>query len=177
MNDFEMVVPAGRGNPGPGPVGRIIVVLLWLVVCLAPVALSVPDFELALGRTGTPGTLTVVSCAALGEGRYDCRGRFVPDSGAPPVLVKASPDSRAGDVTHARLTPDGDRALPDGVRGVLAAATLPAVGLGGLGFLPYVIMYWLGVRRGRRAAVVAGSVITALGATGMLVGMVAAYSS
>ncbi|MFI7450358.1 hypothetical protein ACIBQX_22890 [Nonomuraea sp. NPDC049714] len=177
MSDFQVVTPAGSGSPGPGPVGRIVVVLLWLAVCLAPVALSVPDFELALGRTGTPGTLTVVSCEALGEGRYDCRGRFVPDSGAPPVMVAASPDSRAGDVTHARLTPAGDRALPDGARGVLVAATLPAVGLGGLGFLPYVIMHWLGVRRGHRAALTAGTAITTLGAAGAIAGMVAAYSS
>ncbi|MFD2357578.1 hypothetical protein ACFSTC_62345 [Nonomuraea ferruginea] len=84
---------------------RIVLILLWLAVCLAPIPVAVPDYLLTLGHTGTPGTLTVVSCESLGRGRYDCRGRFVPDDGGQPVIVATSPDSDAGDVTHARLTP------------------------------------------------------------------------
>ncbi|MFG1945921.1 hypothetical protein [Nonomuraea sp. NPDC048826] len=155
---------------------RIVLILLWLAVCLAPIPVAVPGFQLALGHVGTPGTLTVLSCEALGKGRYDCRGRFVPDDGGAPVMVAASPDSSAGDVTRARLTPDGARALPDGVKGVLGASAVPAAGLMGLGFLPYVIAYWWGGPGARRRCVVAGVVVTTIGFLLMIVGMVAAYS-
>lgn len=173
LPDMQFVTPGGRD---PGRLGRIVLVLLWLTVCLAPVAFAIGDLELATGRAGTPGTLRVASCEALGEGRYDCQGIFTPDSGGSAVAVDASPDSEAGDVTRAQLTPEGDRAVPAGTKGVLAALTLPAVGFGGLGFLPYVIMYWAGARRGRRAAVAGGFLVTAAGAALMVVGMVAAYS-
>lgn len=173
MSDIDATRPPRRG---PGPFGRAVLVLLWLTAGLAPIALSVPDLELALGRTGTPGTLTVLSCQPLGQGRYDCRGRFTPDGGGPPVLVAASPDSRAGDVTRARLAPGGDRALPDGVRGVLAASAVPAMGVGGLGFLPYVVAYWWGARRARRPTLVAGVVVSAAGGALMLAGLMAAYA-
>lgn len=174
----------GPSHPQAGPailgpvndLRRYTLILLWLVVCLAPIPIAVPGYQLALGRTGTPGTLTVVSCEALGKGRHDCRGRFRPDDGGPAVMVAASPDSSVGDVTHARLTDDGSRALPDGVKGVLAASAVPAAGLAGLGFLPYVAAYWWGSPRARRRAVAAGVVITAAGAVVMLAGMVAAYS-
>ncbi|MEV4371032.1 hypothetical protein AB0J71_28465 [Nonomuraea sp. NPDC049637] len=175
LPDLTFVTPS-RG-PGPGPFGRAVIVLLWVGICVLPAVLSVQDFRLATGRTGTPGTLTVLSCADLGQGRYDCKGRFTPDSGGPSVPVDASPDSTAGDVTRAQLTPEGDRTAPAGTRGVLAAMALPAVGLGGIGFLPYVLLYWAGAgRRARRAAVAAGSVVTAAGALLMVVGVVAAYS-
>ncbi|RSN10743.1 hypothetical protein DMB42_17505 [Nonomuraea sp. WAC 01424] len=175
LPDLTFVTPA-RGR-GPGPFGRAVLVLLWVGMCVLPAVLAVPDLRLATGRTGTPGTLTVLSCADLGHGRYDCKGRFTPDSGGPAVAVDASPDSEAGDVLRARLTPEGDRAAPDGTKGVLAALALPAVGLGGIGFLPYVLLYWAGARRrARRTAVAAGCVITAAGALLTVVGMVAAYS-
>ncbi|MFI9595106.1 hypothetical protein [Nonomuraea sp. NPDC052265] len=175
LSDLTFVTPS-RGR-GPGPFGRAVLVLLWVGICVLPAVLSVPDFRLATGRTGTPGTLTVLSCADLGQGRYDCKGRFTPDSGGPAVPVDASPDSEAGDVTRAQLTPEGDRAAPAGTRGVLAAAALPGVGLGGIGFLPYVLLYWAGAgRRARRAAVAAGCVITAAGLVLTIAGMAAAYS-
>ncbi|MFI7637058.1 hypothetical protein [Nonomuraea sp. NPDC049400] len=175
LPDLSFATP-DRTRRGPGPVGRVVLVLLWLAIGVLPSVLAIPDIRLATGRTGTPGTLRVVSCADLGQGRYDCRGRFTPDSGGPVVAVAASPDSAAGEVTRARLTPEGDRAVPAGTKGVLAALTLPAVGFGGLGFLPYVIMYWAGARRGRRAAVAGGVLVTAAGAALAVVGMVAAYS-
>jgi hypothetical protein len=173
LSDMQFVTPAGRG---PGPVGRVILVLLWLGMCVMPVVFAVGDLELAMGRTGTPGTLRVVSCEDLGQGRYDCKGTFTPDSGAPAVAVDASPDSNAGDVMRAQLTPEGDRAVPAGTKGILAALTLPALGFAGVGFLPYVIMYWMGARKGRRAAVAGGFLVTAAGAALMMVGLVAAYS-
>ncbi|AQZ70145.1 hypothetical protein BKM31_05135 [[Actinomadura] parvosata subsp. kistnae] len=174
MTEFlSELAPRTRGR-GPGPWGRAVLVLLWLAICLAPLPLAVGDLQLATGRTGTPGTLRVVSCEDLGEGRYDCRGWFTPDNGETPVEVAASPDSEPGDLTRAQLTPEGDRAAPAGTRGVLAALALPGVGLGGLGFLPYVILYWRGVRS--RAAVIGGILVTAAGAIVMVVGVVAAYS-
>ncbi|GGK49102.1 hypothetical protein Ppa06_62250 [Planomonospora parontospora subsp. parontospora] len=183
MSDsFDDIISAIQPGPKPSPgnlPGRAVQVLLvgcWLLVCLVPILLAVDGIELAAGKTGTPGTLTVVSCEALGQGRYDCKGSFTPDDGGAPVPVDASPDSEAGDVTRAQLTPEGDRAVKAGAAGVVAALTMPFLGVGGLGFLPYVIMYFLGVRRGRRAAVVVGFVVTALGTAGVVAGMVASYS-
>ncbi|MFC4060044.1 hypothetical protein ACFOWE_17195 [Planomonospora corallina] len=183
MSDsFGDIVDAFQPGPKPQPgnlPGRAVQVLLvgcWLLVCLLPIFLAVEDLELATGKTGTPGTLTVVSCESLGKGRYDCKGSFTPEGGGDPIPVDASPDSEAGDVTRAQLTPEGDRAVKAGTTGVIAALTLPALGVGGLGFLPYVIMYFLGVRRGRRGAVVLGCVLTALGTAGMVAGLVASYA-
>ncbi|MBB5964666.1 hypothetical protein [Planomonospora venezuelensis] len=174
----DAIQPGVKPQPGnlPGPIARVVLVLCWLAVCLMPILFAVGDIELAAGRTGTPGTLTVVSCEALGQGRYDCKGSFAPDGGGAAVPVDASPDSEAGDVTRAQLTPEGDRAVKAGTAGVVAALTLPFLGVGLAGFLPYVIMYFLGVRRGRRTAVAAGIVITVIGAAGTLAGMVASYS-
>ncbi|MEV6037699.1 hypothetical protein AB0L65_41565 [Nonomuraea sp. NPDC052116] len=53
MPDIQFVTPGGRD---PGRLGRIVLVLLWLTVCLAPVAFAIGDLELATGRAGTPGT-------------------------------------------------------------------------------------------------------------------------
>ncbi|MDA0632315.1 hypothetical protein OUY22_02730 [Nonomuraea sp. MCN248] len=159
------------GNPV-----RILLVLLWLAVCLTPIPVAVPGYRLALGHVGTPGTLTVISCEPLGRGRYDCRGRFVPDDGGPAVPVSASPDSGVGDVTHARLTPDGTRALPDGIKGVLSVSAVPAAGLAGLGFLPYVVAYWWGGPGARRRWVAPGVVVTAAGLLVTITGVVAAYA-
>ncbi|GAA0995398.1 hypothetical protein GCM10009555_089560 [Acrocarpospora macrocephala] len=171
LDALQGVTPAKRG---PGLAGKIILVILWVGVCVVPLALSVSAIELATGRVGTPGTLTVVSCESLGQGRYDCKGSFLPDSGGPAVPVDASPDSDAGEVIRAQLTPSGDRAVPTGVTGLLAALAVPAVGVGGLGFLPYVVLYWMGVRRGMRTAVIVGSVITGVGLLLAVVGVVAA---
>ncbi|MET9066919.1 hypothetical protein ABZW82_17825, partial [Streptosporangium sandarakinum] len=110
MNDaleslLDGMEPGPTPGPGrtPGPVGMTVLLVCWLALGLMPFVFAVDDLELAAGRTGTPGTLTVVSCASLGEGRYDCRGRFTPDGGGAAVAVAASPDSTAGDVRRARL--------------------------------------------------------------------------
>ncbi|GII05375.1 hypothetical protein Pta02_73830 [Planobispora takensis] len=170
--------PGVKPQPGrlPGPFARVFLVLCWLAVCLMPILFAVGDLRLATGEAGTPGTLTVVSCEDLGRGRYDCKGSFAPDGGGAAVAVAASPDSEAGDVTRAQLAPEGDRAVKAGTAGVIAALALPFLGIGMLGFLPYVILYFLGVRRGRRTSVVAGTLITVAGLAGTVAGMVAAYS-
>ncbi len=170
--------PGPTPGPGrtPGPVGMTILLICWVALGLMPFVFSVGDLELATGRTGSPGTLTIVSCESLGEGRYDCKGRFVPDHGGAAVTVDASPDSTEGDVKRAQLTPQGDRAVPTGATGVLAALTLPFLGVGVLGFLPYVFLYVLKIRRGRRPAVILGCLLTVVSLAGVIVGMVAAYS-
>ncbi|GGO67300.1 hypothetical protein [Nonomuraea cavernae] len=166
----------GGGGRLPGRVGMTVLLLCWLLLGVVPFAVAVPDFRLATGEIGTPGTLTVVSCTALGKGRYDCRGRFVPDDGGAATMVAASPDSAAGDVGRAQLTPEGDRALPSGTKGVLSAMAMPALGLCVLAFLPYSVMYALRVRRGRKAAVVGGGVVTAASLVLLVVAVVAASS-
>ncbi|MER7206212.1 hypothetical protein [Streptosporangium sp. NPDC000239] len=183
MNDVfdnlaEAFQPAPSPGPGrtPGPVGMAVLMILWAALGLAPFVFAVEDLKLATGRTGSPGTLTVVSCAPLGQGRYDCRGSFVLDRTGETVQVAASPDSTVGDVRRARLTPEGDRAVPAGTSGVLAALTLPFLGVGVLGFLPYALLYVLRVRRGRRPAVAVGCLLTAVSLAGLVVGVVAAYS-
>ncbi|WP_062433720.1 hypothetical protein [Herbidospora daliensis] len=157
---------------GPGPIGKTILILCWLAVCGLSFYGSVPSFLLATGQVGTPGTLTVTSCVTLGQGRYDCDGVFTPASGGPAVAVDASPDSEAGETTPAQLTPEGDRAAPAGTKGVLAALSLAGVGLGGLGFLPYVLMYWARLP-GRRVAAVAGAVLSLGGLLLAIVGVTA----
>ncbi|WP_067186839.1 hypothetical protein [Microtetraspora niveoalba] len=174
VQSFATPVTPVRGGRRPGPLGTGVLLLCWLGLGVVAFVFSVPDLRLAAGAVGTPGTLTVVSCTPLGHGRYDCRGRFTPDDGGPAVAVDASPDSRAGDVVRARLAPEGDRAVPAGTKGVLSALAVPALGFGVLAFLPYVVLYTFGVRRGRRTAVVAGCVVTALSLAGVVVGVAAA---
>ncbi|MFF0245065.1 hypothetical protein ACWDR9_09665 [Streptosporangium sandarakinum] len=183
MNDaleslLDGMEPGPAPGPGrtPGPIGMTVLLVCWLALGLMPFVFAVDDLELAAGRTGTPGTLTVVSCASLGEGRYDCRGRFTPDGGGAAVAVAASPDSTAGDVRRARLAPGRDRAVPTGTAGLLAALTMPFLGAGVLAFLPYVALYALRIRRGRRGAVIFGSLLTSVAVAGMVAGMVASYS-
>ncbi|WP_432929559.1 hypothetical protein ACQPZZ_05540 [Microbispora sp. CA-135349] len=164
------------GRRMPGKIGMGILLICWLALGVLPFVTAVPDFRLATGKIGTSGALTVVSCVPLGQGRYDCRGRFVPDGGGDAVMVAASPDSEVGDVMRAQLTPEGEQALPSGTKGVLRAMTLPATGLGALAFLPYVVLYVFRARRGRKTAVIAGSAVTALSLVLIVIGMVAAYS-
>ncbi|MEV7007530.1 hypothetical protein [Streptosporangium sp. NPDC051022] len=170
--------PTPTPGPGrtPGPVGMTILMICWLVTGLLPFVFSTSDLKLATGEIGSPGTLEIVSCKSLGQGRYDCKGRFTFDRDGEVVMVDASPDSTVGDVKRAQLTPQGDRAVPTGATGVLAALTLPFLGVGVLAFLPYVLLYVLRVRRGRRVAVIAGAVLTVVSLSGVVVGMVAAYS-
>ncbi|MFD8556863.1 hypothetical protein ACFV1N_06185 [Streptosporangium canum] len=171
--------PGAAPGPGrtPGPIGMTILLICWVGLGLMPLVLSVSDLKLATGEIGTPGTLTVVSCESLGEGRYDCKGSFAPDGGGAAVAVAASPDSTAGDVKRAQLTPEGDRAVPTGTPGLLSALTMPFLGVGVMAFLPYVFLYVFGARRGhRRAAVAFGSLLTAGSLAGVVAGLVAAYS-
>ncbi|MFF5242732.1 hypothetical protein ACFY3V_00545 [Streptosporangium sp. NPDC000095] len=174
-NVFQPVPTPGPGRT-PGKIGMTILLILWTGLGVLPFVFAVPGLKLATGSVGVPGTLTVVSCEELGRGRYDCKGSFAPDGGGDAVPVDASPDSTAGDVRRAQLTPEGDRAVRTGTSGVLAALTMPFLGVGVLGFLPYVFLYVLKVRRGRRAAVVLGCVLTLVSLAGLVVGMVAAYS-
>ncbi|HSK59936.1 MAG TPA: hypothetical protein VK935_12895 [Actinomycetospora sp.] len=122
----------------------MVLLLLWVVPGVAPLLVSWGDVQLAAGAVGTPGTLTVEQCTELGKGRYDCDGVFVPDDGGPVVAVAASPDSTAGDVRRAQLAPEGDRAVPAGTSGVLAALTVPFLGVVVLAFLPAVALWALG---------------------------------
>ena len=174
MVDFGTPTP-GPGND-PGPVGRVVLLLLWIVLGVAPFLFSLGDLQLARGAVGTPGTLTVEQCTELGQGRYDCDGVFVPDDGGPAVAVEASPDSTAGDVRRAQLAPEGDRAVPAGTAGVLAALTMPFLGVVVLAFLPAIALWALGSRRDKRPALVGGVGVAAIGAVGVVVGMVAAYA-
>ena len=170
----------GAPTPGPGadpgPVGRVILVILWLVLGVMPLVVSIGDIRLAAGEVGTAGTLTVEQCTDLGEGRYDCTGWFVPDDGSAPVAVDASPDSSAGDVRRAQLTPEGDRAVPAGTAGVLAALTVPFLGVLVLAFFPAILLWGIGSRRNKRPWVFGGAVVATLAAVGVLVGLVAAYA-
>ncbi|MFC7584088.1 hypothetical protein ACFQYP_10275 [Nonomuraea antimicrobica] len=199
MTQFLSENPAVTRGNGPGPWGRVLLVLLWAGLCVVPAVSALGELGLVAGGSGTPGTLRVVSCEDLGRedlgpggvgpggvgpggvgpearSRYDCRGWFTSDSGEAVMEVPAPPGTEVGDVLRARLTPEGDRAVPAGAKAVLAALTLPATGLAGLGFLPYVVMHWLGVRRGRRAAVTGGVLITAAGAALAVAGLVAAHA-
>lgn len=157
----------------PGPVGRVVLVALWAVVAVLPLALGVGDVRLAAGAVGTSGTLTVEQCLELGRGRYDCDGVFVPDDGSPPVRVDASPDSTAGEVVAAQLDPDRDRAVPTGTSGVLAALTVPCLGLAALGLLPAVAMWGTRRTRGIRPALFWGVVVAVVGLGGVVAGLVA----
>ncbi|GAA3083528.1 hypothetical protein [Streptosporangium carneum] len=182
MSDaLDGLVSAFQPGPTPGPgrtpgkIGMTILLVLWVGLGLLPFYVSIRDIELATGKIGRPGTLTVVSCESLGEGRYDCKGRFVADNGEART-VAVSPDSTVGDVKRAQLAPQGERAVATGAVGLLAALTMPFLGVGVLGFVPYVFLYVLRVRRGRRFTVILGSLLTAVSLVGVVTGMVAAYS-
>ncbi|MFF3437054.1 hypothetical protein [Streptosporangium sp. NPDC002721] len=177
-NVMDALQPAPAPGPGrtPGKVGMAVLLILWAGLGVLPFVVAVPDLKLATGSVGTPGTLTVVSCEDLGRGRYDCKGSFAPDGGGDAIPVDASPDSSAGDVKPARLTPEGDRAVPTGTSGVLAALTMPFLGVGVLGFLPYVLLYVSRARWGFRAAVLLGCLLTLVSLAGVVVGLVASYA-
>ncbi|WP_055483268.1 hypothetical protein [Sphaerimonospora mesophila] len=171
--------PTPTATPGrrmPGKFGMSVLLICWLTLGVLPIVTAAPDLRLATGKIGTPGTLTVVSCVSLGRGRYDCAGRFVPDGGGDAIMVAVPPESEVGDVTRARLTPERDRALPSGTKGVLRAMTLPATGLGSLAFLPYVLLYVFRAGQGRKIALRMGTALTALSLVVIVVGMIAAYS-
>lgn len=102
--------------------------LVWLAVAVVDV--TVPEAALALGRTGTPGAATVVSCERIDRGRqgrgrrteYDCKAHFLfDDRSREPIVIDTVPDVEVGEVFPAALTPEGDRVLPTGARGAWRA--------------------------------------------------------
>ncbi|WP_236005238.1 hypothetical protein [Nonomuraea antri] len=155
------------------------IVLIWATMCLGPIPLSVPWIQLSAGAIGTPGTLTADWCEPLGRNRYNCGGTFVPDGGGPSRPVSAPADLEVGDTVRAQLAPEGDRAAMAGPRGVLGALVLPFLCVGGIGFLPYVILYWIpaATRLHLRRAVVAGASLTGFSLLGLATGLVAIYSA
>ncbi|MEU8272353.1 hypothetical protein AB0B89_35030 [Sphaerisporangium sp. NPDC049002] len=166
----------GRGRT-PGLIGMYILFVCWVILGLLPVLFSTHDLELALGRTGAPGRLTVVSCQALGKGRYDCRGEFVPDDDSlRTTIVRAAPESEVGQSFRGRLDVETDRVVRTGTAGVLAQLAL--IGLTPLVYagLPYSLMFALRIRRGRKTAGILGLVVTGLSLVLVVTGLVAAYA-
>ncbi|WP_250562937.1 hypothetical protein [Sphaerisporangium fuscum] len=164
----------GRGRT-PGPVGMYILFVCWAVLGLVPVLFSTHDLKLALGEAGAPGTLTVVSCEALGKGRYDCKGRFVPDDDSlRTAVLQASPDSHVGQTYRGRLDVETDRVVRTGFAGVLAQFAL--IGLAPLVWagLPYSVLFALGVRRGRKTAAIIGVVVSVASLLVVIAGVIAA---
>ncbi|MBG0823925.1 hypothetical protein HS048_24715 [Planomonospora sp. ID91781] len=158
-------VPAARSGTGMAVWTALCLLvpgalLVWLVVTI--VGVVTPELGAALGRTGTPGTATVVSCESytVGTGRSkrtnrDCEARFVPDEQPGQSVVAGTvPDVEVGEVFPAVLTPEGDRVLPTRARGVWRAlfqlAALP-FGLVLIAFLSALMM------RARKATVWTGA--------------------
>ncbi|GAA3081274.1 hypothetical protein [Streptosporangium carneum] len=117
---------------------------IWLMVALAGVVTV--ELKAAFGHEGTPGTATVVSCEpyTVGTGRsrrtnYDCEVHFVfDDRSKQPIVVDTVPEVEVGEVFAGVLTPEGDRVLPTGERGVWRAILVPsgiAFGLAAMAFL------------------------------------------
>jgi hypothetical protein len=84
--------------------------------------------------------------------------------------------AEGGSPGRRRLAPEGDRAIRHGTTGVLAALTLPFLSLLVLGFLRAVLLIVFRRRRNLRPALVAGAWVAAVGAVGIVVGLVASYS-
>lgn len=142
--------------------------ILTLVVTV--LTTTVPQLQVALGATGTPGTATVLSRERVGRYEHHSEARFVfDDATRQPVVIDTIPDVKVGESFRAALTPEGDRVLPTGSRGVLPALGLLALAPLGMSPLPYVLMYTLGIRRGRRAAAVGGAVV-AVASVMMIIG-------
>ncbi|WP_248960217.1 hypothetical protein [Sphaerisporangium perillae] len=166
----------GRGRT-PGPMGMYVLLVCWVILGLLPVLFSTHDLMLAMGRAGAAGRLTVTSCQALGEGRYDCKGTFVPDDDSlRTTVVQAAPESRVGQSFRGRLDVETDRVVRTGTAGVLASLAL--LGLTPLVYagLPYSVMFALGLRRGRKAAGVAGLVVAGVSLALVIIGVAAAYA-
>ncbi|GII02670.1 hypothetical protein Pta02_46780 [Planobispora takensis] len=168
-------VPAGRrtqaarppaGKPGRrvrGPVGMLFLIGLMLLLAYTVIDTTRPGLEIALGNRGTPGTAEVLSCESLGEGRYDCQARFTFDDPArEPIVIDTVPDAEAGEVFPAALTPEGDRVVPTGERGVWTSVALLALVPLCLAFIPAMVLYGFGIRHGRRASVIGAFAVSAL---------------
>ncbi|MGJ6968366.1 hypothetical protein ACSDR0_41310 [Streptosporangium sp. G11] len=96
---------------------------------------STQSLDVALDDdTGASGTATVVSCEShtTGSGRsrrtrHDCEARFVfDDPSKEPIVIDTIPEVEVGEIFPAALTPEGDRVLPTGARGVWWALLVPA---------------------------------------------------
>ena len=165
--------PARRN---PGPVGKAILVVLWLVIGVMPIAFSISDVRLASGDVGSARDPHRRAVHRPREGPLRLRRHLLPAGGGTPIAVDATPDSTPGESRPAQLSPEGDRAVPNGTAGVLAALTLPFLGVAVLGLLPAVVMWGTGRTRNIRPALFWGAVVAVLGAVGVVVGMVAAYA-
>jgi hypothetical protein len=148
----------------------------WLVVALLPIMAELSDLRLAFGLSGTPGTITVLSCVdsrVADKKRTDCRGEFVPaEQGAGKVTgVRLPPESKEGESFPARLASDGRSAHPTGLKGRLGALTLPALGVAFLVPLPWVIYHMGPDRQLTQGQMVAMGVVAAVPLSVVLVGL------
>lgn len=160
------------------PMGLIVMMAMWLSLGLMPIGFSVGDMRLAFGLTGEPGRATVELCVETGGGKNsgtDCRGTFRPDApGAAPVSdVHLPPESDEGETFAARLRPDGEHAVPTGLKGRLASVALPALGLFFLLPIPLALRYLIADRRPGRFALYALVVSMAAAAVLCITGLVA----
>ncbi|GIH92572.1 hypothetical protein Psi01_32020 [Planobispora siamensis] len=149
--------------------------LIGLMVFLAYTVIDTtrPGLEIALGDRGTPGTAEVLSCEALGEGRYDCQARFTFDDPArEPIVIDTVPDAEAGEVFPAALTPEGDRVVPTGERGVWTSVALLALVPLCLAFIPTMVLYGFGIQRGRRTSMIGAFAVSALSLLVCVVGLI-----
>ncbi|WP_030176501.1 hypothetical protein [Spirillospora albida] len=151
---------AGAKAERTSPTGLIVMMAMWLAVGLLPIGFSVGDVRLAFGLTGEPGRATVELCVETGGGKgsgTDCRGTFRPDApGAAPVgNVHLPPESDEGETFTARLRPDGEHAVPTGLKGRLASLALPALGLFFLLPMPIALRYLISDRRAGRVSLYA----------------------
>ncbi|SEG34892.1 hypothetical protein SAMN04489712_104521 [Thermomonospora echinospora] len=164
-------------STGNGRATSLFLVLLWLALGVTPILSDVTDLRLAFGLIGEPGRVAVTGCTDLGEGRYDCRGVFVPDDpqGRTVRNLKLPPESDAGETFEARLQPDGERAHPTGTKGQLNALALPFLGFAMLVPLPWLIAYMFWGRSPGRASWWVMGVLAGLGCLGCLAGLIAAY--
>ncbi|WP_327587976.1 hypothetical protein OHA25_13960 [Nonomuraea sp. NBC_00507] len=137
-----LIVPAG--------------LFIWLMAGLVEVV--TPELRTAFGHAGTPGTATVVSCEPYTVGswrsrqtRYDCEARFVfDDRSKQPIVVHTVPEVKVGEVFPAVLTPERDRVLPAGERGVWRAALVPS----GIAFGLAVMAFFCALLTGSRKMII-----------------------
>ncbi|MFI0350150.1 hypothetical protein [Actinomadura sp. 9N407] len=151
------------------PVGVLVLLGLWLTIGLMPVLFSITDLRLAFGLTGQAGTAVVERCTEHTSGTDDyveCRGSFQPSDhrAAPTADVHLPPESDEGESFPARLQDDGDRARPADLKGRLAAAAVPALGVFFLVPLPWALLYMItgrGPNRISRYAMASLAIVTA----------------
>ncbi|GAA2893660.1 hypothetical protein GCM10010517_58220 [Streptosporangium fragile] len=131
---------------------------------------AVPRVRLALGQTGTSGTMTVSWCDDPGSDgpRRRCEGTFVSDATGEAVVAGAVNTFEPGDVYSAQLTPDGGRAVLRGVRYALADLRSSCTGLF---ILAMILAIW--IRPLTRTVIVATSAMGTVGLVGWIAGWIA----